>query len=170
MGGDARLRVAGDGPEELKRTLQKCAAVNGLSRRVDWLGFLTGESKAAFLETLDVLVLASEYECFGVAVAEAMAYGVPVIVSSRTGIGSIVTRYGAGVVVEPTTPDLAAALLRIAADPELARKMGAQGPVAVREELSMQAYGTVVRAIYKDVVSTWHESANRWRARPRDYV
>lgn len=149
-----RLRVAGDGPAALKQSLLGCAADVGVASRVDWLGFVARKNRAAFLESINVLVLVSEYESFGLAVAEAMAHGLPVVVSARTGIAAIIQKYQCGIVVEPRVADVAAALQRLADDRELANRMGTQGPVAVREKLSMDAYGAGARSGYRLLASS----------------
>lgn len=55
------------------------------SARVTFLGKLFGEEKVAFLQNLDCLILYSSYESWGLVVNEALAAGVPVIVSDRVG-------------------------------------------------------------------------------------
>lgn len=154
VGDGARLRVAGEGPEPLRQRLVACANDSGLSARVEWLGFITQSDRPAFFQSIDVLVLPSEYESFGVAAAEAMAYGVPVIVSSRTGVAEMVSKYGCGVVVEPTARSVAAALERFANDGALATRLGLQGPIAVQQEMSMAAYGARARANYHLIART----------------
>jgi len=149
-----RLRVAGDGPAPIRRDLMQCAADSGVADRVEWLGFVTRENRSAFFESIDVLVLVSEYESFGLAVAEAMAHGLPVIVSSRTGIASIIKKYECGMVIEPTQADVAGALQRLAADPALVSRLGSQGPVAVENELSMDSYGAGARLGYQQLITT----------------
>jgi len=148
-----RLRVAGDGPDEFKRDLARCAADHGVANRVEWLGFISADDRAAFLDSIDVLVVASEYECFGIVIAEAMARSVPVIVSPRTGLAPMVAKYECGIVVEPTESNVAEALGLLATDAELAARLASRGPVAVREELSMAAYGAVARLGYEALLS-----------------
>ncbi len=55
----------------------------GLSDDVLWLGFLQGEEKNALLADADLFVLPSYSENFGVAVVEALFFGLPVIVSDQ---------------------------------------------------------------------------------------
>ena len=56
------------------------------------------------LDAVDVLVVPSRFEPFGMVVAEAAARGVPVVVSEQVGLCAEVQRTGAGVVWDPTEP------------------------------------------------------------------
>jgi glycosyltransferase involved in cell wall biosynthesis len=59
-------------------------------------GFVGGDRKAALLQTADLFVLPSYYENFGIAVAEAMAAGVPVVISDQVHIWDQVQQAEAG--------------------------------------------------------------------------
>jgi glycosyltransferase involved in cell wall biosynthesis len=87
----------------------------------------------------DVFVLASdsERENFGLAAAEAAAAGVPLVVTSKTGIAEFVDGR-AGIVVEPERAAIRAAVARVLDDVELAARLGAGG-VEVAQELSASA-------------------------------
>jgi glycosyltransferase involved in cell wall biosynthesis len=112
------------------------------------------DDRSAFFDGLDLLALVSEYECFGVAAAEAMAHGVPVLVSDRTGIAPLVTRYRCGFVVAPDVSSITEVLRTVRGDEQLLVRSGARGQDAVRDELSMDAYGARVRRCYEDLVAT----------------
>lgn len=91
-----RLLLAGGGPDAYERTLRALDLGNG---DLSWLGFVQNEQREKFFREIDFLVLASEYECFGMAAAEAMARGLPVIVTERVGVTDDVKRTGCGLVV-----------------------------------------------------------------------
>lgn len=59
-------------------------------------GFVTGDSKVALLQAADLFVLPSYYENFGIAVAEAMVAGVPVVISDQVHIWEDVKQAEAG--------------------------------------------------------------------------
>lgn len=94
----------------------------GLEDRVSFSGELDEVRLAARYDRADVFVLATEYEGYGMAVAEALARGLP-IVSTRTGaIPEIVA--DAGLLVPPGDPDaLADALSRVLSDAPLRRRL-----------------------------------------------
>ena len=91
-----RLRIAGDGPE--KPALQSLASELGLDHAVDFTGWV---DPAVYLPTLDLFVLPSRVEPFGLVVAEAMAAGVPVVASRIDGPAEILAGGTFGRLVAP---------------------------------------------------------------------
>jgi glycosyltransferase involved in cell wall biosynthesis len=77
------LVFAGEGP--LREQLEARARVLAVADRVRFLGFVNQAGLPSVYRACDVLVLASEYEPFGVVVNEAMLCGLPAIVSDRVG-------------------------------------------------------------------------------------
>ena len=102
------LKIAGDGPE--KAPLQSLVAELGLGHLVTFTGWV---DPAAFLPALDLFVVPSRVEPFGLVVAEGMAAGVPVIVSRIDGPAEILSGGDFG---RLTAPEDAAALADAIAD------------------------------------------------------
>jgi glycosyltransferase involved in cell wall biosynthesis len=147
-----RLSIAGAGPEE--SNLRKLAYDLEVEDRVEWLGFVTEEAKAVFFDSIDLLVLPSAYECFGMAAAEAMTQRVPVIVARSTGIAEIVESAGGGVVVPPTASRLVDEIVKLSrAGNELAR-LSAEALAAARQELSYNTHGRRLREAYERFVTS----------------
>ena len=84
---DALFVVAGEGPEYPR--LVELAARLGVGDRVMFLGKVTDEEREVLLSGASVFVLPSVVEPFGIAALEAMAAGVPTIVSKTSGIAEI---------------------------------------------------------------------------------
>jgi len=107
------------------------AAQDALSRsaardRIHHLDYLDRERLAAVLQRAEALVFPSLLEGFGLPLVEAMACGVPAIVSSTSSLPEV--GGDAALYVDPASPDaIAAAILRLAGDPELARFLAAAG-------------------------------------------
>ena len=101
-------------------------AVRGLVDRVSFVGELKDSELAPYYDNADVFVLPTEYEGYGMAVAEAIAHGLPVISTPTGGIPDLVrTDLGnpAGILVEPgDVPALAAALRRLVGNPDERRQ------------------------------------------------
>lgn len=92
------LVMAGPAPTaQLQRWRQRCAAL-GLDARVSWTGMLDGELKWGAFAAADLFVLPSHQENFGLAVAEALACGTPVLISDRVNIWREIDAAHAGLV------------------------------------------------------------------------
>jgi glycosyltransferase involved in cell wall biosynthesis len=148
---EAVLVIAGDGPPELVAALRQQAAQLGLSNAIVWGGFLQGQEKWEALTDADAFVLASHSENFGVAVVEAMALGVPVIISDQVGICSAVQNAGAGIVTECNAEDLSQALIRIAKTPGLCEELGHSGRRLAESEFSSEAISQKLVELYVSV-------------------
>jgi glycosyltransferase involved in cell wall biosynthesis len=68
----------------------------GIADRISWTGMLHGDLKWGALRAAEVFVLPSHQENFGIAVVEALALGVPVLISRRVNIWREVVDAGAG--------------------------------------------------------------------------
>jgi glycosyltransferase involved in cell wall biosynthesis len=121
--GDAKLVYAGPDSEQLQASLQKQASQLGVADQVLFTGPVYGDEKWMAYRDADVFVLPSQNENFGNSAAEAMACGVPTVVTENCGIASL-TR-GVALVVRHDVAELADALRRFLADSELQRKLGA---------------------------------------------
>jgi glycosyltransferase involved in cell wall biosynthesis len=98
----ARLVLAGPDDEDLAPSLRALATAEGVGASVVFSGMLAGVDKLAALAAADVWALPSHTENFGVAVVEAMAAGLPVVISPQVNIAHDVALAGAGVVCERT--------------------------------------------------------------------
>lgn len=83
----------------------------GVSDRIHWTGPIYGDAKWGALYGADAFVLPSHQENFGIAVAESLGCGTPVLISNKVDIWREIEVAGAGV-VEPDTVDGATAALR----------------------------------------------------------
>ncbi len=108
----ARLVVAGDGVERPK--LETLAAELGIADRVDFPGFLQPDELPEWYAAADVFTLPSLTEPWGVVVMEALAAGLPVVVTELVGCHpDVVNDPRVGSVVPPGKPEpLAEALIR----------------------------------------------------------
>jgi len=97
-----RLVIAGPDSSGLRSELEALAARLGIAERITWTGMLEGAEKWGALAASEVFVLPSHQENFGLVVAEAMACGLPVIVSDKVNLWREVTEFSAGLVGEDT--------------------------------------------------------------------
>jgi D-inositol-3-phosphate glycosyltransferase len=96
----------------------------------------------------------SHREGFGVACAEAMAHGRPVVASAVGGLLDLVVDGETGLLVPPRdVPALRAALERLLADRELRRRFGEAGRERIRENFSWRAVTDATIAAYDEALS-----------------
>jgi UDP-glucose:(heptosyl)LPS alpha-1,3-glucosyltransferase len=103
----------------------------GLGTRLHWAGPLDDPTPA--YAAADVLVHPTIYDSFGLVVAEAMAAGLPVVVSRAAGVAELLEHGESAWILEPDGgADLGAALQALAADPALRDRLGRGGQARAR--------------------------------------
>ena len=131
-----QLLIVGDGPA--RGQLQELVERLGISSRVVFAGMR--RDIADVLPLVDVFVMPSLSEGFGIAIVEAMAAGLPVVASDVGGIPEIVQHGETGLLVPPGDPAaLAAALHELVTRPDRARALGACGRQRARERFSIES-------------------------------
>lgn len=99
---DWHLVIAGPDQAGWQEELTCRAAQLGLASRITWTGMLGGAMKWGALRAAEIFVLPSHQENFGVAVAEALAVGVPALISNKVNIWREIECDRAGIVSEDT--------------------------------------------------------------------
>jgi glycosyltransferase involved in cell wall biosynthesis len=99
---DWHLVIAGPDQMGWREQLNYRAAQLGLAPRVTWTGMLAGAMKWGALRAAEIFVLPSHQENFGIAVAEALAAGVPALVSNKVNIWREIESDHAGMVSDDT--------------------------------------------------------------------
>ena len=147
----ATLAIVGpDDRDGCLRDLERLRARLGLDSRVRLLQPRFGADKYAAFADADVFVLPSRSENFGNAAAEAVACGVPVVVTERCGIAPLV-RHRAGLVVPCEVEALRSALASLVADQDLRDRLRAGGAEA-RRELSWDEPIAQLERLYLEVI------------------
>ena len=98
----------------------------------------------------DVAVFPNEQQAWGLAQLEAMARGVPVVVSRGAGVSEVLTEGENALLVDPRCPDqIAAAIARLARNPGLGRALGAAGRRLVRESYTSGHYAERMLRLFR---------------------
>jgi glycosyltransferase involved in cell wall biosynthesis len=105
-----RLVIAGDGEPHYVEQLRQFATQGDGDHRVTFAGWVDGAQKHALIQRASLFALASLHENFGVSVLEALASGVPAILSGEVDLAGAVRQHAAGWVVEPTVGSIRAGL------------------------------------------------------------
>ncbi len=144
--------VAGNDENGYRAAVERLAAQHRVQHRIRFVGEVDGPRKNAALRRALLLVAPSYRENFGNAVAEAMALGLPVVVSERVGIAADIAEHGAGLVVPLDPAAIAAALERLLADPALRAAMGKRGRELVRTKYSKPAVAEAMLRSYEQIL------------------
>ena len=101
---DDSLRLVLAGPDQTgwTKTLQALAAELNVTGKLLWTGMLSGDLKWGMLRLAEAFILPSHQENFGLAVAEALACGTPVLISNKVNIWREIEADGAGLVADDT--------------------------------------------------------------------
>ena len=152
------LTICGSGEPAYEAELRALAKRLGLEEIVRWAGQVAGTEKSQILAQADVFVLPSRQENFGIAVAEALASGVPVIVSHAVAIAQDVERAGAGMALPVDASRFAEALTFFASDPALRARAGAAAVELARTAYSWPTTAARLEALYLAITSTAHST------------
>jgi len=96
------LVMAGPDRSGWMAALRRLAADLGIEERITWTGMLSGDLKWGAYRSADVFVLPSHSENFGIVVSEALACGLPVLISNKVNIWREIEDDGAGLVAADT--------------------------------------------------------------------
>ena len=148
----AMLVIAGPDDEGQGDKVRALIRRLGLESRVKLPGMVLGREKLELLAAAKAWVLTSHGENFGVAVVEAMACGVPVVISDRVAIHDQVTAAGAGLVVGLDAAEVAGAITSLLDHPGQRRRLGEAGSRLVRERFSWDAASAELERVYYSVI------------------
>jgi glycosyltransferase involved in cell wall biosynthesis len=141
---DALLVIAGPDESGYRPEVERLIAQHALGDRVLFTGMLKGAARVEAFVDADLFALPSYQENFGIAVAEALACGTPVVISDQVNIHPEITAAGVGGVVPLDVERLAAELRRWMTDISLRQTAAARAPGFVRERYD------------------WNQIARRW--------
>jgi glycosyltransferase involved in cell wall biosynthesis len=132
----AVLHLVGDG--ELRATIENQVRQAEIQDQVRFHGWMPREQSYHIIKQCDVFVMPSLRECGGTAILEAMAIGLPVIVTNWCGPAQYVTPE-CGFLIDPSSHEvfvsgLAGAMSALAESPDLRRAMGEAGQKRVKTE------------------------------------
>ena len=156
------LTVAGDGDPGYRDRLAALSDELGLRDVVSFTGHLDGVAKERAFAEADCFVLPSAHENFGLAVAEALAAGLPAIVTTNVALARDVHAVGAGLVTEPTETGLASALRWAAEHPAALLEMGDRAWQHAYRELSWETTCVRLAALYDELAAGHHRREGRW--------
>jgi glycosyltransferase involved in cell wall biosynthesis len=135
-GRNTRLLLAGEGP--MRPDMERLAKELGIAEQVIFLGHR--EDIPDLMAAADVLLLTSRSEGIPQAISQALGVGLPVVATRVGGVPELIETEVTGLLVPPEDAGaVAAALQRVAADPEAAKGLAERGQRHALSRLSLQA-------------------------------
>lgn len=138
---EGQVLIYGEGPE--KNRLKELIGEMGLEKKVKLMGYASNIFDV-FKET-DIYVQPSRSEGFGLAVAEAMAVGLPVVVTPTGSLGEIVRDQKTGIVSRSTRPkDIADAINKLILNPSLRQRISVAAAEYAKKEFEVKRWAEKV--------------------------
>lgn len=148
---DPRLHLVMAGPDQTGWVprLQARAAQLGVAERITWPGMLQGDAKWGAFFAAEAFVLPSHQENFGIAVAEALGCGLPVLISDKVNIWREIEADGAGLVATDTAEGTQQLLQRwLALEPPARALMAAKARACFAQRYTVQAMSASLLDVY----------------------
>ncbi len=147
---DALLVIAGFDEGGYRRILERQIAEAQMQESVALIGPVEGKRKAGLLKESEMLALPSYSEGFPFVVLEALACGLPVVLSAECHIPEV-SQVGAGIELPHVASSLAQGMIELLSDARLRREMSEQGLRLVRERFSLEQVGSMTADLCRQV-------------------
>ena len=153
---EAILVVAGAvADEDYARCVRQYTEENGLSDRIEFVGHVAQEELTCQLARASVFLLPSRQENSPMAIAEAMATGMPVIAANRCGMPYMLDEGKSGFLIDPEdTAQITDRLLRLLADQDLRVRMGREARRQAIQRFHPINVARKTRDVYRAVVAS----------------
>lgn len=146
--------IAGDGEANYVQSLKQRASDAGLADVVAWTGHISGARKSEALLTSDLFVLPSFSENFGIAAAEALAHGLPCVLSEGVAIARDAGDAGAALVTSTDPIAIEGAIVTLLDDGALRLRMGSAAHALALKEYSTETMGRRLIDLYGRVIAS----------------
>jgi len=152
----AKLIIAGEAKEaEYLSRVQQSIREHGISDKVELLGHANRAQMEEELAKASIFLLPSRQENSPMAIAEAMAAGIPVIASNRCGMPYMIDEGRTGFLIDPeSTEQTADRLVRLVSSQPLCRQMGEAGRQLALERFHPRAVAEKTREVYRQICTT----------------
>jgi glycosyltransferase involved in cell wall biosynthesis len=152
---DPSLHLVLAGPDDgMVAKCREWAARDGVGERVTFTGMLRGEDKLSAFAAARLFTLPSYSENFGIAPVEAMAAGLPIVISDQVNIWRELSQGGGASVIPCERAALAAAMAPLLADQKAAAEMGRLGRATVDQLYRWDNVGAALEEMYRDAAAT----------------
>ncbi len=145
--------LAGSGSSEYEAEIESLLVSNGIRNRTHIAGFVQGEIKDLLMQGSDLFVLTSHSENFGVAVIEAFAAGLPVLVTPGVATSYIVQEHKLGYVCELNVSAIESAIEKYFTNLQQTKEMGTHGRQFILENYTWDKIATKMIEVYTSIIN-----------------
>ncbi len=145
------LVIAGTGEPAHVQRVQEVARQHGLINSVLFVGQLSGAAKSQAMADADVFILPSYQEGFSMAIAEAMAAGLPVVITRECNFGEVEEVEAGAVIAHGDMPAFVGAVAKLLENPTARFISGRNGQRLVRSRFSWEAAAERLEQLYRAV-------------------
>jgi len=150
---DVHLFLAGPDDEGYGKEIRSWLKDEGVLESATFAGMLTGDRKDTAFAAADVFALPSYTENFGFAVIEALAAGVPSVISNKINIWREVSNAEAALIVNCDPEEVASAISNLLDDRHLCDRLGVAGRRLIAERFTWPIVADRMIALYKEIVA-----------------
>ncbi len=143
------LVLAGPDSEGYQAKVMRDVIQRNLSEKVIFAGTLSGNTKYSAIKNSELFVLPSYSEGFPMAVLEAMACEIPVVISNKTGINREVEEHNAGVIVKTNPTSISDGIIRLITDYDFKIKIAKNGKKMALKYFNIDKVSDMMFAAYK---------------------
>ncbi|AFZ02051.1 glycosyltransferase [Calothrix sp. PCC 6303] len=144
--------LAGSGTSDYEAEIESLLVSNGLRDRTILTGFVAGEDKDLLMQAADLFTLTSHSENFAVSVLEALAVGVPVLVTPGVALAAVVQANQVGYIPDLNVSAIADALESYFRNPQQAKQMGEIAHKFVLEKYTWKRIASQLQEVYTSIL------------------
>ncbi|KYC36871.1 glycosyl transferase family 1 [Scytonema hofmannii PCC 7110] len=145
--------LAGNGSPECEKHVESLIFSHGIRTHTHITGFVEGERKNILMQGADLFALTSHSENFGVAVLEALAVGLPVLVTPGVALADLVKEERLGYVPELDVTAIASLLKQALEHPQEAKSMGKYARKLISEKYTWRNISSNLIEIYTKIIN-----------------
>ncbi len=150
---DVVFLIVGEGPESYTNLIKEEIKSLGLPPSVKLTGWWPEDKKNELLAGIDILVVSSEQESFGLTIIEALAMETPVVSTRCGGPEEIIKDGATGLLVKvKDNVDMAKAIIHLLNDPPFASNIGVAGRQDVLSRFSEKQYISGIQQVIEDTI------------------
>jgi glycosyltransferase involved in cell wall biosynthesis len=149
---DVHLLIVGNDEGGYEKKVKGWLKDEGVFDRVTFTGILTGREKLEAYAGSDIFVLPSYSENFGMVVVEAMACGLPVVISNQVAIHREVKNANAGFIIQPNSKQLYEAMIRLLDDKKGFLRIKERAKDLVKQRFAIDKIADTTAKLFGEVI------------------